>query len=505
MNMNEMIKRSFDIREANEEKREVSGIAVPYNEKYDLGNGKYEQFARGSVDTTSHVKLFRDHEEIIGVVTEMNDTETGLEIKARISETVLGNETLSLVKDGAIRSFSVGFIPLENKTDGNTVIRTRVDLKEVSLVPFPAYDNAAVLAVREEKTNQEEKSMENTTPDYDTEIKEIRNQANELERKLEVISSDKASTPAVPNFRSFGHYVKAVAAGSEEGLAAYRAFGDENSILTDTISNNQFVIDTIRILNNGRPTYSVFATGALPAAGMTLEFPKITTDTTQVTEQAAIGDTLAFGKINLETGTATVKTYGGYTGMAKQVVERSSVGYVDAAFRSLVSSYAKATNTAVRASLVANAANFNSSALGAWTATEIVDSIAEAAAKVNVDTGLPLEFILVSTDVFRNLAKAVDGSGRPLLANVGATVNTFGSINPVGLTGNILGLPVVLDPSLANLSFYAGNSAALVNYESAGAPFRLTDENIEDLSNKMSVYGYLATAVVDPKALCVIA
>jgi hypothetical protein len=107
---------------------------------------------------------------------------------------------------------------------------------------------------------------------------------------------------------------------------------------------------------------------------------------------------------------------------------------------------------------------------------------------------------LVGKTVFKNLAKAVDGASRPILSNVGATVNTFGSINPVGLTGNILGLPVVLDPALNNDAMFAMNSAAITTYESAGAPFRLNDEEITGLTNSFSVYGYLAIAAGEPLA-----
>lgn len=493
-----MLKRSFEIRATDEEKREVSGIAVPYNESFDLGNGKFERFAPGSVDTTSHVKLFRDHEEIIGVVTEMNESDIGLEIRAKISETNLGNETLSLVKDGAIRSFSVGFIPLENETDGNTIIRTKVDLKEVSLVPFPAYNKAEVVSVRE--NNKETTSMENTTQDYSADIAAVRNHAEELERRLEVLTSDKTATSPIANFRSFGDYVKAVAAGTDSGLAAHRAFGDTNSILTDTVMTNAFVSDAIRILDKGRPTYNVCSSGVLPPSGMNIEFPKITTDTTQVTEQAAVGDTLAFGKINLETATAPVKTYGGYTGMAKQVIDRSSVAYVDAAFRSLIAQYAKATNAAVIAKITAEQNNFNQTSLASFSTTDILDALADSASEINDNSGRGIDVLLVGKTVFKELANAVDGSNRPLLANVGATQNTFGSINPVGLSGSILGIPVVFDPALNVNAMFAMNRAAITTFESAGAPFRLTDEDVVELSNKLSVYGYLACASIEPLA-----
>jgi hypothetical protein len=497
--MNEMITRSFEIRATDTEKREVSGLAVPYNQTIDIGGGWSERFEKGSVDLTANVKLFRDHEDIIGVVTEMEESDEGLLIRAKISETVLGNETLNLVKDGAIRSFSVGFIPVTDEKKDKTIIRKKVNLKEVSLVAFPAYDKAEVLSVREE-TNQEEISMENTTPDYTSAIEEVRNHAEELERRLDVIASEKSPLISAPQFRSYGAYVKAVAAGDVE---AHRTFTGADS--ADTIMKNAWVSDTVRILNAGRPTYSVFSSGALPPDGMNVEYPKINTDTIDVANQAVEGDTLAYGKLTLTSATAPIKTYGGYTDMSRQVVERSSINYVDTAFRAMVAKYASATNAAMRQQLITDAALFNTSALGAWTAAEIIDSLAEAATKVNGDTGLPLEFILVSSDVFRLMAKTVDTLDRPILSNSGATVNTYGSINPVGLTGNVLGLPIVVDPSLAALSFYAGNSAAITTYESAGAPFRLNNEEITNLTNSFSVYGYLGIAVSDPKALCKIA
>lgn len=500
--MTNMITRSFEIRATDAEKREVSGIAVPYNDTIDIGGGWSERFEKGSVDLTANVKLFRDHEDIIGVVTEMTESDEGLLIKAKISETVLGNETLNLVKDGAIRSFSVGFIPVVDEKQDKTIIRKKVNLKEVSLVAFPAYDKAEVLSVREE-TNQEEISMENTTPDYTSAINEVRNHAEELERRLDVIASEKTVTTSEPQFRSYGEFVKSVAKGDEAALDLHKRF--TGATTADSIMKNAWVSDTVRILNAGRPTFSVFSSAALPADGNNVEYPVINTNTLAVGEQSAEADTLAYGKLTLTSETAPIKTYGGYTDMSRQVVERSSINYVDTAFRAMVAKYASATNAAMRAKLIADAADFNQSALGAWTATEIIDSLAEAAMKVNGDTGLALEFMLVSSDVFRNLAKTVDTLDRPILSNVGATNNTFGSINPVGLTGNILGLPVVVDPSLAAGSFYAGNSAALTTYESAGAPFRLNDEDITALTNSFSVYGYLGIAASDPKALCVIA
>jgi len=496
--MENMITRSFEIRATDTEKREVSGIAVPYNDTIDIGGGWSERFEKGAVDLNADVKLFRDHSDIIGVVTQMEESDEGLIIRAKISETVLGNETLNLVKDGAIRSFSVGFIPVTDETKGKTIIRKKVNLKEVSLVAFPAYDKAEVLSVREE-TNQEEISMENTTPDYTSAIEEVRNHAEELERRLDVIATEKTVSNSAPKFRSFGEYVKAVASGDVE---AHREYTGPTT--ADTIMKNAWVTDVIQVLNAGRPTWSALSSAALPADGNNVEYPVRVTNDADVDVQAAEGDALAYGAIEITSATSPIKTYGGYTNMSRQLVERSSVNYVDAAFRAMVAKYAAVTNAAARTHL-GTATGFNTSTVSAWDADAILEMLADSAVKVNGDTGKALEFILCSADVFKAIAKTTDASDRPLLSNAGATVNTFGSINPVGLSGNILGLPLVLDPSLANGSLFVGNRTAVTTFESAGAPLRLTDSDITNLTNTMSVYGYGAIASLDPKAMVKVA
>jgi len=469
-------------------------VAVPFNETIDIGGGWSERFDKGAIDLTSDVKLFRDHKEIIGRVTEMEESEEGLLIRAKISETTLGNETLNLVKDGAIRSFSVGFIPVIDEKENKTIVRKKVDLKEVSLVAFPAYENASVTEVREVK---EEIMTENT--DYSAEIAEVRNHAEELERRLDVLATTSVSTPAVKQFRSYGEYIKAVASGDTD---AHRDYTGPTT--ADTIMKNAWVSDVLQVLNAGRPSWAVLSSAALPADGNNIEYPVRVTNGMDVAEQAAEGDTLAYGSISITSETAPIKTYGGYTNMSRQLVERSSVAYVDAAFRAMVAKYAAATNAAAKAKLIA-ATGFNTATVASWAADAVIEALADSAVKVNEDTGKALEFILCSADVFKDLAGIVDGSNRPLLSNQGATVNTLGSINPLGLTGNILGLPIVVDPSFAAGNLYVGNRSALTTYESAGAPFRLTDSDITNLTNTMSVYGYAAIGALDPQALVKVA
>lgn len=499
--MEDMIKRSFEIRATDSEKREVSGIAVPYNDSIDIGGGFLERFEKGAVDLDSDVKLFRDHKEVIGKVIELSETDEGLMVRAKVSDTVLGNETLSLVKDGAIRSFSVGFIPLKDEKRENTIIRKKVSLKEISLVVFPAYDKAAVTEVREEPTvaeenNQEEISMENTT-DNTAELAEVRSAVEDLGRQFDILSSSKNDTPAVPQFRSFGEYVKAAAAGDEQALTLHREF--TGGTTTDSVSLNAFVDQTIRLVQKGRPIVSAFGASALPASGMNVEYVTVDADTVDVTEQAAEGDTLSFGKLTLGTATAPVKTYGGYSSLSRQAIERSSVAYVDATFRALAIRYAAVTNAAANATLVAGVASLGTGTVATNDFEGWVEAIATASSDINNETGLSPEFLLVSTDAFVKIAKVKQGDA-PLLAGFNQT-NNIGTINPTGLTGTFYGLPVVVDPSLAAGTVYVANSQGMVNYESAGAPFRLTDDEITNLTSDFSVWGYMASTLPQPKAI----
>jgi len=57
--------------------------------------------------------------------------------------------------------------------------------------------------------------------------------------------------------------------------------------------------------------------------------------------------------------------------------------------------------------------------------------------------------------------------GRPVVLQDGAGVNNIGSANLPGLSGRLLGLPVVVDPAMTANKCYMANSAAIQTFESA--------------------------------------
>lgn len=159
----ELITRTFDAElslraaGAGGDGRTVHGIAVPYGVPQYIYDGLTEEFVRGAFDhqlrAANRVRLSREHVDLggslIGAVRTLEDKPDGLHFSARVSKTVAGDETLELIKDGALRQVSIGFRerPHGNRrTDGNVIQRTAADLFEVALVMEGAYGEQAELA-----------------------------------------------------------------------------------------------------------------------------------------------------------------------------------------------------------------------------------------------------------------------------------------------------------------------------------------------------------------------
>lgn len=133
--------------------RTIVGIAVPYGQAQRVEYGLVEQFRRGAFNhqlaDPQRVRFTRDHMahggSLIGRATLLRDDAAGLYGEFRVSKTAAGEETLELVRDGALRELSIGFREKQNKRlrDG-TVERVTAELREVAVVLEGAYGELAV-------------------------------------------------------------------------------------------------------------------------------------------------------------------------------------------------------------------------------------------------------------------------------------------------------------------------------------------------------------------------
>jgi uncharacterized protein len=494
--MTELETRSFEVR-LEADTREVVGLAVPYGQIAEIGGMYREQFVPGAIRSVEDVKLFWQHSEPIGKILEGRDTPEGFEIRASISSTPRGDEAYTLLRDGVINKFSVGFMAVEQTRDGDLVTRTLVDLREVSLVSFPAFAGASVSEVREEITVTElvtdsiqTKEVNNMSENMELDVRAVQDEVAEIRRELELVKTPTIATNAFETkFRSQGEYAKALVSGDPDAVELFRATS------ADAALRPAFVGYINNLINSGRPTLNAFNIQALPATGLTIEYAKVNTNTIAVGKQTTENTALSTGDVALSTVSVTVNTYGGYTNISKQAIERSTVNYLDVAFQAMSLAYAKKMNVdfiAVLTGLTWTGKTYDISAL---TAAAVMGGIADGAAYIYNATGLSPQFIVAGTTAYKRLVSIVDTAGRPVVAQVGDGSNSIGGSNIPGLTGSILGLPIVVDPAMDAKTAYLAHSSALTTYESSGNPTRLSSTDVTKLQDTYSVYGYAAVAV----------
>src|SRR5690606_37496669 len=91
-------------------------------------------------------------EQPLGTYSKVEEDRTGLYVVGKLLTGEVGQarEAHALMKAGAVTGLSIGYIPREASYDEKTGIRTltKVDLEEVSLVTFPANDDARIDAIK---------------------------------------------------------------------------------------------------------------------------------------------------------------------------------------------------------------------------------------------------------------------------------------------------------------------------------------------------------------------
>jgi HK97 family phage prohead protease/HK97 family phage major capsid protein len=493
--MSEIETRSVELRLDNLEERTITGIAVPYGQDANIGGMYVERFAPGAIDSVEDVKLFYGHETPIGVVTAGRDAEGGFEITAKVSETSLGNDVLTLMRDGALNKFSVGFVPIEQERDGNTVTRTKVALKEVSVVPFPAYAGASITEVREESAselpinNESESELENN---IELDVRQVQDEVAELRREFQASVAPVApAAPEYMNYRSFGEFVQGFAKGES---AAIELANRAASTSADTYAAPGYIGYINKLIDANRPSWNVWSKAVLPATGMTVEYAAITANTLAVGEQDPENEALSFGNLTIDNVSAAVKTYGGYTTVSKQAILRGSVDYTGIVFDALAVAYANATNSAAKAAIAALDFTGKVMDLDGGTAASVIEGLIDGVKYIKANSGLNAEFILCSPDSYKYFMKIADSSGRPIVNVNRDGANTFATANN-DLTGSIWGIPVVVDPTLGTGLAYLANSKALQVLEANGSGTRLSAQDVSTLTDTLSLYGFAAITV----------
>lgn len=514
--------------ETKDGKREFSGIAVPWNDPVSIRSwfADYtEEVERGAVQDSDDAKVFWRHSEPIGRITRAEDTDAGWEITGVLSATPRGDEAYTLLRDGVIDRMSIGFEPIEHRevqpakdsTDPVKIIRTKIRVREVSLVPFPAYDGATVDNVRHANPTKEKPMTVTTEERADT--AELRAHVEEMDRKFErlvtQLERDAAPAEGAPpavTYRSAGAILKAIADGDEDAAREYqsvveyldtqaRDWSPAGSTTGENIDLGGWVGDLTRIVTESSGIRNWFASAPMPTTGMTVEYGTLKADTTQAGKQTAEGASLPFGKVTTEVKNAPVETYGGYSSLSKQTVQRASVNVVNHTLTALSNKTNRALNIAFRAAYAtavtaadANAVTYPTAGNTTLTSGTVSDwiSVTVDAAEHFEDQGVSLDGLIVDSATFKYLADLKDDMGNLLMNVYGEGVNQTGQMNLPGLSGNLLRVTVVVNLKQTTPGAAFANKQAIRSYISALTT--LSAEDIINLANSYSIYAYGAFA-----------
>jgi hypothetical protein len=505
---------SSQIESADEERRVISGMIVPYEAVGNTSAGPVV-FAKDSIEIgdPGKIKMLMQHEASrpIGRMMKFNKEEDGIYASFKISSSMAGQEAIILAGEQLIDGLSVGVEVTKSMQKKDFMYVTKATLKEVSLVETPAFTEAQVTKVAasegeadatNQPTTESEAIVENTTEPTVTPVVE----SAPVEAARPTVSASFYTEPRSPiktQAQFLEHSIKAQMGNHESAQWILKAEADVAKYLTaadDSFSTNpafnptQFVPTVVDTLIGNRPAIDAIGSRALPAAGMTISVPKITTSGTvaETAEAAAPSETgIVSSYVNL-----TVKKYAGLQRYSLEVLERSSPDFFQAMLDNMTRAYNKATDTAVIAALTAGGSQANPQAADS---DGIIAFIAEQAPAAYAGTGEFPSVYLAGRGQWSALIGAKDASsnGRPIYTAI-QPMNAAGQVTPRSLRGNVLGLDLYVDPHMTatfiDESAFIVVPSAVSIYES---PILRLSTNIPTSGEiETSLYGYMAVGVL---------
>jgi len=500
--MKEMLTFSAELT-ADASERTISGKIVPFNGEVGNTSAGAVVFERGAINIadSSKVKLLLEHDpkQPIGRAQFFNETEDGIFASFKISKSSRGTDALIEASEELRTGLSVGVMVNAAKPKNGVLYVSSADLLEVSLVQAAAFKSAAVTDI----AASEDEAAEPTLP---TESETVVEETTAVEATPTVeAAAVEAARPTVTAMAYSKPRIEVTAAKYAENTIR-AALGDDSArqwiAAADNTTDNAGLVPTRQlseIINplgtTIRPSIDAISRGVLPDAGMTFEIPKITAMPTvaETAEDAAFSDT----DQNAAFLSVSVKKYAGQQTFSVELLDRTSPAFFDELVRNMAAAYAKTTNAAVNAALIAGATLDATTTVTYPTAAELLGIVARGSASVyGATAGLPNPFarnMVVSTGQWSNIMSLND-AGRPIY-NASQPQNAGGVATPTSLTGNVAGLNLYVDPTNAgdgDGTILIVNPDAYTWYESP--TYRLRAESTAAGSVTIGYYGFGAIA-----------
>jgi len=496
------------VEAADADRRIIAGKIVPFGEIGHTSAGQVV-FEKGSIsyNTGGKIKLLLEHraQDPIGVMQSASEDASGIYASFKIAPTTKGNDALieaSELRDG----LSVGVIVDASEPRNGILYVTKASLKEVSLVQAAAFESAAVQSVAasevvpepveetQTQPTESEASVENATPAPEVEAQKV----EASQAKYTPVAHTEVRNPIKTKSNYLQHTVLAKLGNDDSALYVRAADAYAKKMMTfadDDFSTNpaftpvQYVPTVIDTAVGTRPAIDACGGArALPASGMVISHPKITTSGTVASTAA--------GAAPSETGivsayvNATVTKYAGLQRVDQALLLRSDPSFYDAMLENMTRAYNKAVDAAVIAEIVSGGTQASTQAA---TIAGIQAYVAQAAPAVYAGAGEVATAFIAGTSIWSLLIGANDSTGRSIY-NAAMPSNANGQSTPRTLRGDVMGLDLWVDSNMVATTIddaaFIVTPSAIAIYES---PILQLQTNVPTSGEiEIELFGFMA-------------
>lgn len=478
-------------------RRTLTGIAVPFGVDANASTGPV-RFEAGSLPTDGPApKLIRDHDlsQPIGIVTARVDTGEAMLFEAKISATGAGDEALTLAADGVLDAVSVGVEVEKFHYDAGVLVVESGRWRELSLVPFGAFDAARVLDVA--ASDDVEPAPEPETPETpepseeDTMTESAPVEAAEAPAQIPTAPIAVAASPKLP---SVGAYVAAQLRG--EPMRIQAATSDTSDV--PGVIPSPLVGEVFDTMTTERPIFSALGPRAMPAGDPF--YARKVTQHSSVGIQAAEHDSLSTQAYQVSKVQVDKVTLGGYLDLSEQEILYADENVVQLVIEDMAKVYAEATEQWVGDTILYSNATLASATVSDWTdGDEVITDLYAAAAEIKENFGRMPTHLIIRSDVWASIGAAKDSGGNRIFPYLGPS-NAAGTLaGATSLTGNPLGLSLIVSD---DFGLTPGDRKALMLSASCLTIFEdlrgaLRVEQPATLSTRLAFRGYVAAANYD--------
>jgi len=430
---------------------------------------------------------------------------SGIYASFKIAATTKGNDALieaAELRDG----LSVGVMVDEAEERDDILYVSAATLQEVSLVQAAAFASAAVQSVAASEVEPEpveetqtqptesEASVENATPAPEVEAQKV----EASQPKYTPVAHTEVRNPIKTKSNYLQHSIYAKL-GNDDSVQYVRAadaiskksmqFADDTFTTNPAFSPVVFVPNVIDTSIGARPTIDALGGArALPASGMTISHPKITTNATQAitAEGAAPSETgIVSAYVN-----ATVQKIAGLQRYSQELLLRADPSFFDAMLENMTRAYNAASDAAVIAEIVSGGTQATSQAT---TIAGFQAYVAQAAPAVYAGTGEVATAFIAGTSVWSLLIGANDTTGRSIF-NAAVPQNANGQSAPTSLRGDMMGLGLYIDSKMVSTTIddcaFIVTPSAIAIYESPALQLSTNVPSTGEIETEL--FGFIA-------------